>query len=464
MKTRNNSKPDTTGHNLEICQVSAKTPRRNQVRSGQTTAAYWKARLYRNTYKDRDGNTVFIPEFYVRIHHDGTTKQVRLTNSNRDDAADEALSVFLSVREQGWNVVTSKQARLPASPTIAEFCESYRLAAASMERSPRDVSIRLYCRCLKQLCGYAGVKEIRQLTREAVERARDAYRAEARENKRPDSAIQNTVTKVIRNAKACFSREALAIMARKGFRIDNPFDGIKLTQEIQPVFSLDEMVVKRIWDELPLLRDGDPHATDPTIRPRKRARVQIVSTAPTKIDFRHPHPASYAAVLLALGFGLRANEIDKARWSWFGFNAKGEGFLSIKEESDFKPKGGSARILKIQNAVYDALIETRTDLASPYILGGQTNSSDTVTQGESYRCVAALQTANAWLRARGIEAEKRRGNPLHRLRKQFGSEVATGFGLFAAQKLLGHSSPIVTAKYYAAQTELPTLTHVHIAG
>ena len=39
-----------------------------------------------------------------------------------------------------------------------------------------------------------------------------------------------------------------------------------------------------------------------------------------------------------------------------------------------------------------------------------------------------------------------------------------GFGLFAAQKLLGHSSPTVTAKYYAAQTELPTLTHVRILG
>ena len=63
-----------------------------------------------------------------------------------------------------------------------------------------------------------------------------------------------------------------------------------------------------------------------------------------------------------------------------------------------------------------------------------------------------------------METEEIKGNPLHRLRKQFGSEVATGFGLFAAQKLLGHSSPMVTAKYYAAQTELPALTHVRIVS
>ncbi len=92
------------------------------------------------------------------------------------------------------------------------------------------------------------------------------------------------------------------------------------------------------------------------------------------------------------------------------------------------------------------------------------NGSDTIAHSEGYRCAEALHVANVWLRVRGIEADKKRGNPLHRLRKQFGSELATSYGLFAAQKLLGHSSPTVTAKYYAAQTELPELTHVKILG
>ncbi len=155
METLNDSKPDTTGDNREFCQVSAKTAR---VRSGQTTAAYWKGRLYRNSYRGRDGVAVLVPEYYVRIHHDGVTKQVRLTNSNRDKAADEALDLFLRVRDQGWHAVTSRQARQAASPSIDAFCDSYRTAAASMERSPRGVSINLYCRCLKQICRYAGVK------------------------------------------------------------------------------------------------------------------------------------------------------------------------------------------------------------------------------------------------------------------------------------------------------------------
>ncbi len=311
------------------------------------------------------------------------------------------------------------------------------------------------------------IKEIRQLTREAVERGRDAYRAEARKKKRQESAIQNTVTKVLRNAKACFSREARSILARNGNKGENPFDGIRLTQEIQPVFSLPDEIVQKIWNELPLLRDGDPRAANPNAKPvtrgKKSPSVKAV-TAASRIDFREPHPASYAAVLLALGVGMRANEIDKCRWSWFKFSAKGECFVEIREESDFKPKGGSARAIKIPAEVHAALTQTRADLVSPYVLGGTEKTGESVIKTESYRCPAALEIANAWLRLRGVEANKRRGNPLHRLRKQFGSEVATNAGLFAAQKLLGHSSPTVTAKYYAAQTELPTLTHVKIVG
>ena len=69
-----------------------------------------------------------------------------------------------------------------------------------------------------------------------------------------------------------------------------------------------------------------------------------------------------------------------------------------------------------------------------------------------------------WLAERGVEAGKAHGKKLHGLRKQFGSEVATTFGLFAAQKLLGHASPITTSQHYSAQTDLPALTHVRIVG
>ena len=461
METLNGTQPDQTAHIPEMCQVDDKTEKRVRVRSGEGTAAYWRARLFRNSYRDRDGNTVEIPEYYVRMRREGLTKRVRLHTSDKDSAADEALRVSERLSREGWSAITDGQARLPSSPTIDEFCDLYRTATASMERSPRKISIATYTRSLCQLCALAGVKQIRDLNRGAIEKARDAYRAKARKQGRLDSAIQNTISKVLRNAGACFATEARAIMQRQGINVENPFAGMKRTQEIQPVASLPADVIARIWADLPQLRDGNPDAavTDVGAFRKHYQKRQGRKARWLPVDFRRPHPHAAACVLLALGAGLRRNECDKARWSWLKFDGKGDCFIQIGEESDFKPKGGTLRLIKIPREMHDALVRTRTDLFSPYVLGGQESPKKTAS-GEGYRRPETFRAVNQWLRNRGVVGK----NPLHRMRKQFGSELATEFGLFAAQKLLGHSSPTVTAKYYAAQTELPTLSHIKIMG
>jgi len=397
------------------------------------------------------------------MRHNGTTRRVRLRNSDKDKAAEEAQDLAGRLETEGWSVITARQARLPASPSVQEFCDLYRKAALSMERMPRKITVANYCRCLHQLCSLAGVKQIRDLTRTSIEKARDVYRAKARAAGRTDSAIQNTVSKIIRNAGACFSTEARSIMQRDGFMVENPFAGIKRTQDIQPVSPLPRNIVEGIWDSASRLRDGDPDALAPDAhRFRKRYRMKHGHKARwLPVDFRQPHPDAYVALLLALGVGLRANEIDKARWNWLRFDAKGDCYLDIREEDDFKPKGGTLRMIKIPRTLHDAIVGARHDLSSPYITGGQA-SSRTAESGEGYRRPETFRVVNLWLRMRGVEEGKPGGHPLHHLRKQFGSELATEFGLFAAQKLLGHSSPSVTSKYYAAQTELPTLTHVKI--
>ena len=307
----------TTGHNPEMCQDGDKTAKPMRVRSGVGTVAYWRSRLFRNTYRDRSGQTVEIPELYVRMRHNGPTRRVRLRNSDKDKAAEEAQNLAGRLETEGWSVITARQARLPASPSVQEFCDLYRKAALSMERMPRKITVTNYCRCLHQLCSLAGVKQIRDLTRTSIEKARDVYRAKARAAGRTDSAIQNTVSKIIRNAGACFSTEARSIMHRDGFVVENPFAGIKRTQDIQPVSPLPQNIVEGIWDNASRLRDGDPDALAPDAhRFRKRYRMKHGHKARwLPVDFRQPHPDAYVALLLALGVGLRANEIDKARWN-----------------------------------------------------------------------------------------------------------------------------------------------------
>ena len=454
MKSSNQAQQNPTNDNIDNCQVRAKTSKPTRARSGMATVAYWRGRLYNNTYKGRDGQTVIMPEYYVRLRHDGVTKQVRLDYSDKEKAAEQALQKFLRLEKEGWHVINSRLSRLPASPTIDEFCEFYAATTTSFERTPRKISITTYCRCLRQIAALAGAKHVRDLSVESIEQARDSYRTKARKQNRADSRIQNTLAKMLRNAAACFSVEARAVMQRRGFTTENPFAGIRRSQDIQPVVPLPLAVVDRIYKDAHLLRDGDPSA--PLLKTRRKGTSWGVK------DWRLPHPDAYAALLLGIGVGLRANEIDKARWSWLKLDRSDECFVEVGEESDFKPKGGMMRRIKIQQDVYDALVALRIDKASPYIVVGIEREAS--ASGEGYRQHTTLRTVSAWLRLRGVEKNILRGHPLHRLRGQFGSEIATHFGLFAAQKLLGHSSPTVTAKYYAAQTELPTLTHVRIMG
>lgn len=466
MSAANNPQPYKTEHIPQKRQVNDKTKKLARTRSGEGTIAYWRSKLFRNTYRDRNGHTVEIPEFYVRMRHDGVTKRVRLQASEKDKAAEKALRLAERLSEEGWGVVASGQARLPASPSIDEFCDAYVKAAQSMENPPRPITVALYLRHLRQICSLGGVKRLRELTPEAIERGRDKYRAMARADNRDESSIQNSLGIILRNAAACFSVESRAILARQGLTNDNPFAGIKRSQKIEPVAALDRRIIERIWQDLPLLRDGNPEAEEPDSEKFKKGyRRKHGGNKPRwlPIDYRKPHPEAYCAILLGLGLGLRANEIDKARWSWVKFKANGEAILEINAEDDFKPKGGSLRFIGIPKELHEELTKCRRDAASPYILGGMPSQA-VEKNGYGYRRRDILRAVNQWLRDRGVETAERRGNPLHRLRKQFGSEVATAFGLFAAQKLLGHTSPMVTAKYYAAQTSLPDLTHVRILG
>jgi len=458
--------PGTTPSILQKGQVNDKTAKRVRSRSGQGTLAYWRERLFRNSYTDRDGQRVEIPEFYVRMRHGGITKRVRLHSAEKDRAAEMALRLAERLSVEGWAAVTAGQARLPASPSIVEFGEAYVKASRSFEHPPRPITVKLYLRHLRQICALGGVSRIRELTPEAIERARDKYRASARAAKRNEASIQNSLGIILRNAAACFSAESRAILARQGLALDNPFVGVKRSQRIEPVAALDRKVIERIWRDLPLLRDGDPAAEAPNLEQFKRGyRRKHAGHKPRwlPVDYRKPHPEAYCAILLGLGLGLRANEIDKARWSWVKFSDQGEAFLEIRSEDDFEPKGGSLRVIRLPQELHEELTKCRRDAGSPYILGGMPSRA-VERNGFGYRRREILRVVHHWLRERGVEAGEARSNPLHRLRKQFGSEVATGFGLFAAQKLLGHSSPTVTAKYYAAQTELPTLTHVRILG
>ncbi len=312
--------------------------------------------------------------------------------------------------------------------------------------------------------------KIRELNKAAIGRAGDEYRLMGRKDRRKGSAITNTWAKVLRNAAACFSANAREIMERNGLKLENPFDGIERSQEIRRFEPLSNEVIHRLMKDFPLLLSGDANANDPASDPASHRFKEDHGRRPQwrDFDYRQPQRDAYVAFLLAFFLGLRANEIDKARWNWIGRTRDGDFRLSVPdEEGSFRPKGGEGRIIPIQKELVTALFGARSGV-SRYMIGGPEIAEEDVpskkAQGLTYRNPGTFRKINLWLRERGVESGKARGHPLHTLRKQFGSMVATEHGLFQTQHVLGHKSPLVTSKYYATPTATLKLTHFTTLG
>jgi hypothetical protein len=82
---------------------------------------------------------------------------------------------------------------------------------------------------------------------------------------------------------------------------------------------------------------------------------------------------------------------------------------------------------------------------------------DRSAAARSYRCQKHINVLIKWLREQGIRAQK----PIHELRKEIGSIVASEDGIFAATRYLRHSDIRITAAIYADQKKsvVPSLAN-----
>jgi integrase len=449
MKIDDSIQPNATDSDTEICQVRVK-PTARASRSGQNTSAYWKAKLFRNSYRDRrTGEQTLIPEWYCRFRFNGKTKAVRLASADKEQAAEQARILSQKLWAEGWDAVTRRQARSKSTPTVNAICEAYESVVPDLERPPRPISIRSYIGSFRQFCELGNVRQLREINPALIEETRIKYRSEGRLNGRDEDSIVNCWSKIIRNASALFTSAAIRLMDKRGLEIEkNPFAGAAKRQRLTRYRPLGRPTIDRITTDALLLLRGDPEAPPAE-----------TDAAGRTFDFRSPQPDAYRALLLALGCGLRASEIDAAQWGWI---VEFDGQLALEVPSTgpdgFRPKSGQTRVVPLQTAIRDALADAR-ETTSPYILEGDPRPREAAKQ-RAYRCQKAFRTLAKWLRLRGVKGR----TPIHTLRKEFGSHMASHHGLFHAQAALGHSDPRVTSTYYASPTVLPKVEIVKFAS
>jgi integrase len=336
--------------------------------------------------------------------------------------------------------------------TLDGFADLYRKAIEMVEFPPSKPTAERYIKSLFLIGRLVHARKVEDLTPEKIEKFRADYLVEARKAGRDENSIKTTINFHLRNAGALFSRQVTPAFQNQGLTVANPFAGKKLRRvEIKAYSPLKRELLDRIWQDAAKLRDGDPTAPEPGSVKARRWQDP---------DFREPHPDGYAILLLELGLGFRRHEADKAEWDWF-HTINGRHYIEVRETPYFRPKARERRVIPVEPLLYEAIQGTRTH-AGAWIVPGpapKRYAPGKEPKNIVYRCDKAHRVLAAWLRARGIGDAK----PCHLLRREFGSYVATAFGLFHAQRMLGHSSPEVTSAYYAGLTELPELRHAKLS-
>jgi len=342
--------------------------------------------------------------FYLRKQVDGARKEISLGTDKPRDAKTKAARFLATLGSTGsWDLAAEelrgkKVLKKGESPTFDQMKELYAGFNGQSAKPVRGVTFTTNTNALRRLMGRSKANTV----------------VDIRPDKIDFKGKRKTIESEIRHAKAIFKKTALRYYEKRGVKVHNPFEGHELG------------TVKR----------------NPYTPLAFKDRREILEAA------RCLGREECLIVILALEIGLRKNEIDKARLSWIR-RMEDHATFTVQLEDDFEPKTGAARIIKIPKKLAEEIIEIRNASSptqfDPYIIPGAGRGP--TRKDKSFRRV------NKWLRSMGIKDTQ----PLHTLRKEFGSVVFTSHGLGVAGKLLGHADVNLTMDTYAGLTALPVI-------
>src|ERR1039458_5024806 len=92
----------------EMAQIVAQTNTNSGLRRSKDHQDFWKDRLLRRSYRDREGRMVKMPEWHVRIAHQDRREWFNLDTANQAVAAMKARDIHRSLTAAGWDATLAK--------------------------------------------------------------------------------------------------------------------------------------------------------------------------------------------------------------------------------------------------------------------------------------------------------------------------------------------------------------------
>jgi integrase len=389
---------------------------------------YWQDVVYKPRYRDGLESNNYV----VRIGFAGRRTTFALATSNETAAASRAKEIYTYILANGWNAALAKfkigvqkssaltvgqflseaQKYLDVRPrTFGDCARAFRKIVSNIfNLDPGNSKFDYQRGGHNEWIAKVDAVKLCRITPEKVREWSSAYVDKSNGDLAKKRSARISANTFIRNAKSLFGKAVLEHVQLDGIE-RLPFDGITTGQRLS-------MRYRSQIDDI-------------------EALVELASRDLATEENREV----FKAFLLATLAGLRRNEIDKLRWASFNFD---KGFIRIETTQHFAAK------------TEDSYADIPLDPEMTALFRGfraQGNGSFVIESSVApkhdpgyshYRCDRIFQRLIRWLREKGVQGK----NPIHILRKEFGSEVARKFGIFAASSLLRHSDISVTREHY----------------
>lgn len=424
----------------------------NTMALSKHTLEYWRTRLCKRKFSRGNGETYEGAEYFVYLSIDGRQIRFNLNSSNKEVAADRALGIWCFYQANGGEATIEKFKpsvnRNRENPTVGEFLkevEELRIfnprTFHSYKQKFRRVVVGVFnlpapnSRKNHRTGGYQKWTDkvdsikLSRLTPLKIMEWRAKYLRQRDADPKTQRSARITVASNIRNSKALFKQECLDLLPFKN--LNNPFEGVKpgatSTRRYRSETNFDEL----IQDALKELH-----------------RIQIPEIDPerhyqTKIDRNKAlsKKEQFKILILGLGAGLRRAEIDMLEWSRVDY----ERHQIIVEETQYGvvKTESSERVIDIHESITAFLQECQETTPGSFVIHSCRKPRPDATY-KHYRCDHHFKGLIQWMRSKGVT----RNDPIHTLRKEFGSKMCDAYGIHAASEALGHKSIAITRASY----------------
>lgn len=417
--------------------LTAKTqqPRKKSVLS-KGDARYWleDGRLFKN-----HGAAEYSCRFTTLKRREHFT----LGSQNKKTAAAKAAEIYSFIQANGWESAVNRYKPKVSTETIAvPVTIGTVIDAATKVSSARRQTLDGYAKAFRLI-----VSEVRGISSDGKF---DAYKGGMKKwRAKVDAVAMETITPAEILAwknKRLRSAESDPLAKRRGVVTVN-----SLMRNARSLFGkrLLPFIEQSIKLPRPLPFDGVALEKEPSLRYISKMDPFAVLTL-AKEELAETEPEAFKVMILALVCGLRRAEIDNLLWRAFDFagssmRVESSEFHELKSED-------SAGTIDLDPDTLALFRGYRAKKPKSIFVVESPLKHDSKAKAGRYRCNPVFKKVLAWLRKHGVDGHK----PLHTLRKEIGSIIASEHGIFEASRYLRHADIHITSAFYADKKKVVT--------